>query len=206
MLTLHHPELMHTVLNYPIGLYALTIKGNNRSALVVKANKEALLASQLNKGFQMYVVPMDVGGKVTVGIMSAFFDDCDEPLVIYTTLFDDAASTLLKQVVLGGELHVHLFDECNRELLGYSALVRVPPITRVHLEQAHFLPFEQATARAMLDKLPVWFGLRNVLDDAAAIAVDFGETLFPDDLFIQDLRPEHHTRLLGAKYVHRAFG
>ncbi len=49
MLTLHHPELMHTVLNYPIGLYALTIKGNNRSALVVKANKEALLASQLIK-------------------------------------------------------------------------------------------------------------------------------------------------------------
>lgn len=143
----------------------------------------------------MYVVPMDVGGKVTVGIMSAFFDDCDEPLVIYPTLFDDAASTLLKQVVLGGELYVHLFDECNRELLGYSALVRVPPITRVHLEQAHFLPFEQATARVMLDKLPVWFGLRNVLDDAAAIAVDFGETLFPDDLFIQDLRPEHHTRV-----------
>ena len=34
---------------------------------------------------RMYVVPMDVGGKVTVGIMSAFFDDCDEPLVIYTT-------------------------------------------------------------------------------------------------------------------------
>jgi hypothetical protein len=40
--------------------------------------------------------------------------------------------------------------------------------------------------------MPVWFGLRKEADDEAAIAIDFGDALFPEDLLIQDARPGAH--------------
>jgi hypothetical protein len=171
---------------------ALTIAGEERTLLVLKMLKEALLAVQINKGFKMYIVPIHEGEKSTVGVISAFFDDPDEPLVVFTPLFDNLESTALRHAILGGELDVYLFDENNRELLGYSAVVRVPPTTKERLEKARFLSFELAAARAALDTMPIWFGLRKESDDDAAIAIDFDNTLFSEDLFIQDARPGAH--------------
>ena len=41
--------------------------------------------------------------------------------------------------------------------------------------------------------MPLWFSLRGPDDDAAAILVSFCEALVPDDLFVQDMRPQNHS-------------
>jgi hypothetical protein len=202
MLTLLHPELMPTILAFPLGFRALTIKGHARPVLVFKGPKEALLAAQLRKGFKMYVAPLIVGESATAGIVSAFFDDDDEPLTVRTPLFGDRESVSLKEAILGGALDVYLFDENDRELLGYASSLRIPPATRRHMEQMHLLPLSYPAARAAHDQMTDWFAQRRAADDAAAIAVDFGEALFPENMVILDHRPEHHAFHGGRGHSH----
>ncbi|MDE1895084.1 MAG: hypothetical protein KGH90_12230 [Xanthomonadaceae bacterium] len=77
MLTITHPELMAEAINFPAGSRALRIGGAPRPILLIKGTKEMLLTAQLNRGFKMYVVPSTVDGCVTVGLITAFFDDGD---------------------------------------------------------------------------------------------------------------------------------
>lgn len=193
MLTLLYHELLSHVMHFPGGLYALTIAGEERTVLLVKMLKEALLVARLNKGFKIYIVPIEEEEKSTVGLVSAFFDDPDEPLVILTPMFDNQESTALRNAILGGDLDVYLFDDNNRELLSYSAVARVPPATKERLEKACLLSFNLADARAALDTMSIWFGQRNKADDDTAIAIDFGNALFSEDVLIVDIMPENHT-------------
>ena len=192
MLTILHPELLPTVLDHPIGLRPLTIDGQERRVLVLKAPKEMLLTAQLNKGFRIYAVPVDLDEMTTTGLMSAFFDDDDEPLVIYTPLFDHPECSLLIDSLLGLKLDVHLFDEQGRELLGYSAQVQMPTTARSRLAEVRFPSADWAAATTIMDEMSAWFGLRTAVDDTDAITVNFIEPLFPEDLFIQDARPANH--------------
>lgn len=202
MLTVLHPELMQQVAQMPMGLLVLNIVGAARPVLVVKGPKEMLLAAQLNKGFKIYVAPIKVGEEATVGLVTAFFDDDDQPLAFFSPMLDEPHSTDLRDAVLREELDVHLFDERSRELLGYTAVVKAPPATRIALEQARLLPPTLAAARAALDQLPWWLGARDPADDAVAIAVDFGEALVSEELFIMDMRPEHHAAHGSRPFSH----
>lgn len=190
MLSMLHPDVL-AALDFPAGLYSPALDVD-KPVLVVKATKEFLLAAQINKGFKMYVVPIKIDGMVTVSIVSAFFDDEDEPLILQTPLFNEEVCTLLRATLLGNELDVHLFDEHNREMLGYAAHAVVSAATRILLTDAHLFPFDISIAKTMLDTASAWFGRRNANDDAAAIVVEFGAALFPEDIFILDFRPKLH--------------
>jgi hypothetical protein len=95
---------------------------------------KTLLAAKMNKGFKVYVVPLNVSGIVTVGLISAFFEDPESPLTVWTPLANEPATKGLIAALLSGELKVHLFDE--HELLGYAASVDVPLKARMLLEHA----------------------------------------------------------------------
>lgn len=192
-MTILHPELLRDALDYPLGLNTIWIVGHRRPVLIVKATKEAILAAKINKGFKLYVIPLEVMGKPTYGIVSAFFDDADEPLVIRTILFDEPDFHSLKDALLTTELDVHMFDEHDRELLGYRACASMAPATRARLVESSLLPFEAAIAGPMMDDLTSRFSARTPCDDAEAIVIAFGEALFPDDMVFLDLRPAHHT-------------
>jgi hypothetical protein len=192
MLTITHPELMAEAIDFPAGLRALRIGGAPRPILLIKGTKEMLLTAQLNRGFKMYVVPSTVDGCATVGLATAFFDDGDEPLILRTPMFDEFESRFLRSALLLPELDVHLFDELGREFLGYRANVSMPLETRLLFEVANLLPFSYASARAIHDHMPLWFGLRTPTEDASAISVDFAEPLFPEDIFISDMQLDHH--------------
>lgn len=192
MLTLSHPELVAEALDFPAGLRALRIGGAPRPILLVKGPKEMLLTAQMNRGFKVYVAPCSIEGCATVGLITAFFDDEDEPLVLRTPMLDEFETRFLRASLLRPELDIHLFDELGREFLSYRATVSMTLETRVHFEMANLLPFSFAAARAMHDQMPVWFGLRTPAEDANAISVSFEEPLFPEDIFIGDLRPANH--------------
>ncbi len=78
-----------------------------------------LLAAKVNRGFKVYVVPVTLASQETIGLVSAFFDDEDEPLVIFTPLFEEDRARDLIDVLKHSTLDIHFFDELGRELLGY---------------------------------------------------------------------------------------
>jgi len=193
MLTFLHPEVMPLLHDLPMGLLPLWFDDDDRPKLVIKASKEALLAAKLNRGFKIYAAPIVTQNNQTMGLVTAFFDDEDEPLVAFTPMFAEPSGHDLRRVLLCSNLDVHFFDENNRELLGYAAHIQYLSSTRDFIEQTALLSYDKASARASLDQMAHWFSLRTSQDDSAAISVIFGANLVPEDLFIQDIRPENHS-------------
>lgn len=193
MLTILHPEVVQSVHDTPMGLLPLYFKDDDRPKLVIKAHKEALLAAKLNHGFKIYVAPVVAQNMQTMGLVTAFFDDHDEPLVTYTPMFAEPWVQVLKRTLLSSVIDIHFFDDNNRELLGYVANIQCSSGTREFIEHTALLSFDIDTARSSLDQMAQWFGLRTAKDDIAAISVTLVASLFPDDIFIQDLRPENHS-------------
>ena len=85
LLALSHPEIGRKLHSFPGGL--LPIRPDGKLSLAIKASKEALLTVQQNRSFSVYVVPMPAMDGEAISIVTAFFDDAAEPLVIRTPLF-----------------------------------------------------------------------------------------------------------------------
>ena len=193
MIKILYPELQPLVEEYPIGLRVVKTKIEELPLLIIKAPKEFLLAARINKGFKIYVVPLQIDDTETIGLMSAFFDNPDEPLCIKTPCFEDVETTNLMQVLYSGSIEAHLVDELGRQLLGYPAKISIPSSTRDRLRHGKLLRFSTLALRDMLNGMEKWFGLRNSSDDAEAISIDFAESLFPENIAIIDMNPALHS-------------
>lgn len=198
MLTVLHPEIIPLVLDIPVGLVPFHFKDDKYPTLIIKAPKEAILASKLEQGFKIYVVPINIDKHKTLGLISAFFDDEDEPLVIYTPIFEDPNTKFLLKLLFSQKINVYMFDENGREYLGYTAIIECNTSTENILKNAILLPSSLSYARISHDQMSTWFGLRTVEDDNAAIAISFNNSLVPEDIFLQDIVPENHS-YNGAK-------
>lgn len=192
MLTILYPQFIPTIRQMPGGLLPLEVPREERPFLVVKVPKEYILAAKINASFKIYVMPVLVDGKTTCGMVTAFFDDGDEPLVLKTPLFADDFNIVLLSILGKGLIDVHFFDELSREQMVYHASVTIPEATRQRLEQSVWLEPSLANGRAILEGIEIYFGLRTAQDDHNAIVVSLDESLYGDGLFIQDLRPENH--------------
>ena len=113
-----------------MALYSLA---TNKRVLVVKSSKEILLAAKLRKELKVYLVSFSSQGEKTLGLVTAIFDDPDEPLFIGTPLIADGACEDLRETLLQSEIDIHFFNEHGRELLGYKASVSMPQATRTLL-------------------------------------------------------------------------
>ena len=192
MLTIRHPQVALLVQDLPIGLCPLSIGAEIGPKLIIKTTKEMLLAAKVNGGFKMYVVPLNLAGQDTVGIISAFFDDQDEPLVIFTPLFEEDMAHDLINILSRSTLDVHCFDDNNREILGYTCRLECPAWTKERLATVSFPAFELDLARLAQNQLHTWFGNRSHDQDLSAISVVFVESLIPEDLLILDAQPDSH--------------
>lgn len=193
MLTILHPEVLSLVHDIPMGLIPLWFHGEDVPKLIVKAPKEVILAAKMNQGFSIYVVPVCIRTQNTMGLVSAFFDDEDEPLVISTPMFDEPGTKTLRDILLSSRLDVYFFDVNNRELLGYTATIECKADTRSFIEKAALLPFDILGAKLSFHCMAEWFERRNEKDDMSAMGIKFDSALFTEDLFIQDLLPENHS-------------
>jgi len=171
MLTIRHPEIMPSVYQPPIGLLPLWIEGAERPKLIIKAPKEAILAAKLMGGFKIYAVPVLVERKRTFGLVTAFFDDADAPLVTYTPLFTEPGINRLRDLLLCTAMDVYIFDENNRELLSYAAGIKCSAATRRFIADAAFPPFDYYWAISSMKQMGTWFSLRTAKHDRAAISI-----------------------------------
>ncbi|MDD2723038.1 MAG: hypothetical protein PHH59_03320 [Methylovulum sp.] len=193
MLTLQYPSLMLIIQQMPVGILPLLLKDEECPIFIVKAPKEYILAAKINASLKIYLVPVIVDNQKTFGLVTAFFDDEDEPLVIKTPLFSDDFSITLFESLRNGRINVHFFDELSRERLVYRAHITIPDETQQKIDEITLLDFSFPNARAMMDEIETFFGLRTSLDDDRAIGVSLNESVYGEDLFIQDLRPEQHS-------------
>ncbi|NOZ10400.1 MAG: hypothetical protein GXP09_05100 [Gammaproteobacteria bacterium] len=184
---------MPDIQQMPVGILPLCLADEECPIFIVKAPKEYILAAKINASLKIYLVPVIINNQMSFGLVTAFFDDEDEPLVIKTPLFADDFSEILFKVLGNGHLNVHFFDELSRERLVYGALVTIPEETRQQIDEMTLLDFSLSSAQAMIDQVEISFGLRTPVDDARAINISLNESTYGEDLFIQDLRPEQHS-------------
>lgn len=192
MLTFLHPESLCAIKEMPFGILPLFFEGEEFPILVVKATKETILAAKINYGFKVYIAPSLISGQFTAGLISAFFDDVDEPLTITTPLFDDDFSFDIIKLLLAHRVCIHFFDELSREQLVYHATVSLHDETKWQLEKLVLVGFSLPIARKILDDASIWFGLRTAEDDEKAIDISLNESVYGEGFFIQDLRQEKH--------------
>lgn len=190
MLTIRYPQVVPIIEELSPGLWPISFRDESRPNLIIKTTKEMLLAAKVNGGFKIYVIPLVLADRPTVGLMSAFFDDEDEPLVIFTPLFKEENIDRLIGTLLQSPVDIHFFDEHDRELLGYTCKVEIPSIAKDRLANASLISFNLSLARLAHDQLQSSFGARSHVDDLDAISVLFTESLIPEDLVILDARPE----------------
>lgn len=193
MLTMLVPAAIKEILRFPGGIHCVRLSGESIPRIILKLPTNFLLSMKVNRGFKIYVVPVEVSGSASVGLLCAFFDDADSPLTCWR-LLDHSEDTLdLLHALSKREVLVHIFDEQNRELLGYSAEVDVPLISKVRLEHSGFPEFDHKSLHLADEQATLWFGLRSAQDDADAIQVHFTESLFPEDLMVMDMRQDQYT-------------
>ena len=119
MITLKHPTVARELAQFPGGLLPAQLLGVQPNVLVVKCSKEMILAAKVHRELRFYLVPLDADGVNTYGLVTAVFDDPDEPLVIRTPLLDDEFGNGIFDLLCTQTFDIHFFDEHDRELLGY---------------------------------------------------------------------------------------
>lgn len=189
MITILHPSIIGELTDIPVGLLPIQTGSDSDLSLIIKAPKEMILTAKVRQGFRFYFVAQNKN-QITIGVVTAFFDDPDQPLTIWSPLFaDDMAQDLLR-MLSQESFDVYFFDENNRELLGYRAQIKNRKEFSNKFADFRVAPFSMDLARKALDQMPRWFSLRTEADDRAAISVEFVEALFPDNILIFDNRPE----------------
>ncbi len=201
MLTLLDPSVLHHFEVLPTGVQPFRNLKTGKLFMCIKASKEAILAAKLNGGFKFYVAPLPSPWGTMPVLMTAFFDDADEPLLITTPLFDDEMPVHLKELVAYEELQVHFLDEHNREWAAYRARLTDGGSCMANGTDLTLKPYSEDLLFQIFHFAKRWFGDRDAADDARAISVDFIEPLLPD-LVITDMDAERNDYIGSAGFAH----
>ncbi len=190
LLRVTHPDLWDAAVRYPGGLSVLTVPGEIRPTLLVKLPHQFLLTARTNQGFKVYVCPIQLKEISTIGLMSAFMDDDDNPLTLWTSLDTALDSQALLRAFRFGHVNIRMVDEHAREILAYTATIEIPLESRVRMDVAKFYEATHDLDHAMSEFGAAWFGVRVTEDDLQAITVKFGDPLYAEDRKFKDERPD----------------
>lgn len=202
MLTVLHPAILRSVLEYPGGLLPVRHKETGKLLLIVKVQKEYILAARMKGGFSFYLAPLPSTSGLTVALITAFFDDGDEPLVIRTPLFDEPLGKGLLELLTYDEFEAYFFDEHGREWMSHQTSVHDKGSLIATGEEFGLLTYHPQTVNSIYKNLETWFGYRTAEDDANAIKVVFEEELSPPDIFILDARHDDHDYYGSGGFSH----
>jgi hypothetical protein len=193
MLSIHHPVILHHLADFSYGLMPVFLPKENRFILTLKATKEVILTARMNDEFKIYLMENTRDDTSHLGIITAFFDDHDEPLVLKTPLFygDD----LLKDIthVFSQEyFDLYFFDEHNRELMGVKVFNKEYERFKAEMSLATFPEFNSSEVLALIRRMDERFSVRDEGDDARVFTISFVDRLYPDDFYIIDARDESY--------------
>ena len=191
MISIEHPSIQEAVANLGYGLLPVHFTCTDKFALIVKAPKEAILTARLNQSMKLYLVPDGSRESYLRGIITAFFDDHDEPLVLFTPMyFGDQLQHDLAGALSQDIFEVFFFDEHHREMMGVRVRMQNAARIRAALQRELFSDLDLDRIGKDLEAMGDWFGRRSSSDDEAACHLQFEERLYPDDLVVIDASPE----------------
>lgn len=170
MLTIMYPELLGIIKDLHGGI--LPIKIGNDFKLILKVPKEFILTAKINNGFQIFLTEIRDDKNTVPLIISTFYDDKDEPLVIKTPLFEEKLSYWYKEFLLQDKCEVHFFNENNYELLSCSAEISKNDICSRKVEELKFIRIEDINSRMLQIELNDWFIL-DKLDQNLKLELKF---------------------------------
>jgi hypothetical protein len=195
-----------TLENLKFGLLPMRNAASSRMILIAKTTREMAATAKLRKCFRFYVVPLSAGDVDTIGLISAFFDDHDEPLCIRTQLFDDELAHSFVQVLSSDSFDIHFYDEHNRKLIGFRANNPDAARFRKFVNTIQLVPDTLELARQFDDYMISWFATRSTAEDDASLRIDLLETLPPDNLSQQSqTSPGDLNERDIEMFLHRAF-
>lgn len=183
MISLQCPSVVDGMRDMAYGWQPARFRDSGRYCLMMKTSKEMILTARLNQEVKVYLIPNDKIENGFHGLITAFFDDHDEPLVIFTPLHDgDAMLTDMTAALAQGNFDLYFFDEHNRELMGVQAAMEGVERFRAATASGIFSPLDFDLSLARIKAMQDWFGLRTPTDDANAFTVKFRNKLYPDDV------------------------
>ena len=180
--------------------------GTGRMILIVKSTKEVAVTAELRRSLRFYLVPLRAGDVGTCGVVTAFFDDRDEPLTIRTPLFEDEFGRAVLAVLSSETFDLHFFDQRNRELLGFRAENPDAARFRSVAGGSRLVPGNLEVARQLHDDMTRYFGARSAADDKSAFTVRLVEALFPHNLDLDSQNPGDSNERDIAAALQRSFG
>jgi hypothetical protein len=186
LLSILYPETASDLEALPIGLLPFRNAQTGKLLMAIKATKEMILTARMNQGFKFYVVPLASTVGIVPALVTAFFDDRDEPLILMTPLFNDEMAREVRELLAYEELEIYFIDEHNREWASYRARLRDGGSCLVNGTELTLVAFSHEAMNLIYHGLEHWFSHRSPEDDARTITVSFIEGIGPDDLFIQD--------------------
>ena len=200
------PAVRQTLDDFKFGLLPMRDAASSRMILIAKTTREIAATARLREFFRFYLVPLRAGDVDTFGLISAFFDDHDEPLYVRTPLFDDELAHEFVQVLSSDSFDIHFFDEHNRKLIGFRAKNPDAIRFRHFVNTIRFVPDTLEFARQFDDYMISWFGARSTADDDASLRINLVETLPPDNLSEQSQTSPGDLNERGIEMcLHRAF-
>lgn len=203
MLSMDHPYVLPEIERVPSGLLPFEGLHGHPHKLVIKASKELILTALQRREFFLYLAPVEISGISSYSIFSAFFDDPDEPLFIFTPIVEDASLAKgIFRVIQSENFEIFFFDQLNRERLGFTATSAIPnSASNLISSVKNFAPMSQI--REIHSQCYNWFSNRNEGDDKAAIKIKLQEELFPTDAMLVDLRNDDVSRPIHVSSLER---
>ncbi|WP_200834880.1 hypothetical protein [Phyllobacterium salinisoli] len=200
-LTVLHPELKPLIAEFAGGLMPIRLGEDTALSLVIKTQKEAILAAKMNGSFAFYLPALQSSTVTTTSLITAFFDDDDEPLIIRSPLFgDDGFSQGILEILKYDEVDVYFFDEQDYEWMSFRTALEDNGSCLIGAEHIHLLGYHPETVKSIHSVLGDWFGNRTPQDDESAIRAIFKEELSPNDIFVLDMTPEVNAYQGGSGY------
>jgi hypothetical protein len=200
MLSLLYPEIIPHLKALPAGLMPFRNLETGKLLLAIKASKEMILAAYVNNGFKFYVAPLPSPVGKIPALLTVFFDDYDEPLVIRTPMFNDELYQNMREMLSYDNLDIHFFDEHNREWMSYRSSLQDGGSCLTDGTELELLDFSHHALIAILRNAELWFSYRTKEDDARAITATFIEPLAPDNLVILDISDVGNDHLGGLGF------
>lgn len=190
MLTVLHPEVLPLIKQIPGGLIPIQLGPDEPFSLVVKTQKEAIVAARMNGGFAFYIPVLPSSTVPTISLISAFFDDDDEPLTIRSPLFaNDSFSKGILEVLGYDEVDIYFFDEQNYEWMSFTTSLVDFGSCLINQEEFYLLYYHPETFKSIEQALANWFSNRTADDDSNAIQAVFNKRLAPSEIVVFDMMP-----------------
>lgn len=172
MFSIQYPSILSHLGLLAYGLQPVELKAEGRFTLLIKATKEAILTARLNQQIKIYLAPDGGDTNRGLGLITAFFDDHDEPIVLFSPLWaGDALLTDLVTVLGQTSFDLYFFDEHDREMMGVRAHVQDAVRFRATLNSTRFMTCGANEVKEVLQAMVNWFGRRTADDDGRAFAI-----------------------------------